>query len=169
MDLARYRPREILDVQARIVMSEAERTDSELYDTVVGYRGGNWIYEWSKQAMLWQQKPARRGCHAQRQTLAACGQPLCHCRLPAFKGDELAEQAQALANRAYEEAAQRLPGQMRELEFAVPGGAPVTGFLHMPEGEGPFPTVLMCGGLDSLQIDYYSLYERYFAPKGSRC
>ncbi|HDC4371629.1 TPA: alpha/beta hydrolase, partial [Enterobacter cloacae] len=39
-------PREILDVQARIVMSEAERTDSELYDTVVGYRGGNWIYEW---------------------------------------------------------------------------------------------------------------------------
>lgn len=107
-----------------------------------------------------------RGCHAQQQTLAACGQPLCHCRLPAFKGDELAEQAQALANRAYEEAAQRLPGQMRELEFAVPGGAPVTGFLHMPEGEGPFPTVLMCGGLDSLQIDYYSLYERYFAPKG---
>jgi fermentation-respiration switch protein FrsA (DUF1100 family) len=24
----------------------------------------------------------------------------------------------------------------------------------------------LCGGLDSLQIDYYSLYERYFAPKG---
>jgi esterase FrsA len=55
---------------------------------------------------------------------------------------------------------------MRELEFTIPGGAPVTGFLHMPEGDGPFPTVLMCGGLDSLQIDYYSLYERYFAPKG---
>ena len=31
-------PREILDVQARIVMSESERTDSELYDTVVGDR-----------------------------------------------------------------------------------------------------------------------------------
>lgn len=29
---------------------------------------------------------------------------------PHIKGDELAEQAQALANRAYEEAAQRLPG-----------------------------------------------------------
>lgn len=44
--------REILEVQARIVMSEADRTDSELYDTVVGYRGGNWIYEWATQAML---------------------------------------------------------------------------------------------------------------------
>ncbi|MFP1496578.1 alpha/beta hydrolase [Escherichia coli] len=37
-------PREILDVQARIVMSDAERTDDDLYDTVIGYRGGNWIY-----------------------------------------------------------------------------------------------------------------------------
>ena len=29
-------PREILDVQARIVMSDAERTDDDLYDTVSG-------------------------------------------------------------------------------------------------------------------------------------
>lgn len=68
--------------------------------------------------------------------------------------------------RAYEEAAQRLPGTMRQMEFTVPGGAPITGFLHMPKGDGPFPTVLMCGGLDAMQTDYYSLYERYFAPRG---
>ena len=24
----------------------------------------------------------------------------------------------------------------------------------------------MCGGLDAMQTDYYSLYERYFAPRG---
>ena len=36
-------PREILDVQARIVMSDAERTDDDLYDTVIGYRGGSWL------------------------------------------------------------------------------------------------------------------------------
>ncbi len=67
---------------------------------------------------------------------------------------------------AYEEAAQRLPGTMRQMEFTVPGGAPITGFLHMPKGDGPFPTVLMCGGLDAMQTDYYSLYERYFALRG---
>ncbi len=39
-------------------------------------------------------------------------------------------------------------------------------FLRMPKGDGPFPTVLMCGGLDAMQTDYYSLYERYFAPRG---
>ena len=105
-------PREILDVQARIVMSEAERTDSELYDTVVGYRGGNWIYEWSKQAMLWQQKAS------QEEDATLSGKHWLHAAnlyaiaaYPHLKGDELAEQAQALANRAYEEAAQRLPGR----------------------------------------------------------
>lgn len=159
--------REILDVQSRIVMSTAERTDPNLYDTVVGYRGGNWIFEWSKQAMLWQQKAS------QEQDAALCGRHWLHAAnlysiaaYPHLKGDALAEQAQVLASRAYEEAAQRLPGQMREMEFAIPGGSPVTGFLHMPEGEGPFPTLLMCGGLDSLQFDYYSLFERYFAPLG---
>lgn len=159
--------REILEVQARIVMSQAERTDAELLDTVVGYRNGNWIYEWSAQAMSWQQKAlqetdstlsGRHWLHASNLYSIAA--------YPHIKGDSLAEQAQALANRAYEEAAQRLPGSIKELEFAIPGGAPVTGFLHMPEGEGPFPTVLMCGGLDGLQIDYYTLYERYLAPKG---
>ncbi|MFK3663103.1 esterase FrsA [Scandinavium sp. NPDC088450] len=160
-------PQEILDVQARIVMSQAERTDDDLYDTVVGYRGGNWIYEWSKQAMLWQQKAGQE----QDDTLS--GRHWLHASnlysiaaYPHLKGDELAEQAQALANRAFEEAANRLPGSMRELEFTIPGGASVSGFLHMPPGEGPFPTVLMCGGLDALQSDNYSLFERYLAPLG---
>ncbi|XTZ37554.1 esterase FrsA [Salmonella enterica] len=159
--------REILEVQARIVMCKAERTDDDLYDTVVGYRGGNWIYEWSTQAMLWQQKAT------QEADAALSGRHWLHASnlysiaaYPHLKGDVLAEQAQALANRAYEEAAQRLPGSMKEMEFSIPGGAPVTGFLHMPQGDGPFPTVLMCGGLDSLQSDYYTLYERYFSPLG---
>ncbi|EGX9204876.1 esterase FrsA, partial [Salmonella enterica] len=160
-------PREILDVQARIVMSDAERTDDDLYDTVIGYRGGNWIYEWAKQAMDWQQKAC------QEQDAMRSGRYWLHASTlyniaayPHLKGDELAEQAQVLANRAYEEAAQRLPGSLREMEFAVPGGSPVTAFLHMPKGDGPFPTVLMCGGLDAMQTDYYTLYERYFAPRG---
>ncbi len=159
--------REILDVQARIVMSTAERTDASLYDTVVGYRGGNWIYEWSTQAMRWQQKAS------QEQDAALCGRHWLHAShlysiasYPHLKGDALSEQAQVLASRAYEEAARRLPGQMREMEFAIPGGSPVTGFLHMPEGDGPFPVILVCGGLDSLQFDFYSIFERYFAPLG---
>nr|VUD26300.1 fermentation/respiration switch protein [Salmonella sp. NCTC 7297] len=111
----------------------------DLYDTVIGYRGGNWIYEWATQAMDWQQKAC------QEQDAMRSGRYWLHASTlyniaayPHLKGDELAEQAQALANRAYEEAAQRLPGSLREMEFAVPGGSPVTAFLHMPKGDGPF-------------------------------
>ncbi len=105
-------PQEILDVQARIVMSQAERTDEGMLDTVVGYRGGNWIYEWSTQAMQWQQKATqeddpllsgRHWLHASNLYSIAA--------YPHLKGDDLAEQAQVLANRAYAEAAKRLPGK----------------------------------------------------------
>ena len=97
-------------------------------------------------AMVWQQKPVRKKIRN------SSGRHWLHAATlyniaayPHLKGDDLAEQAQALSNRAYEEAAQRLPGTMRQMEFTVPGGAPITGFLHMPKGDGPFPTVLMCG------------------------
>ena len=112
-------PREILDVQARIVMSDAERTDDDLYDTVIGYRGGNWIYEWATQAMVWQQKacaeedPQLSGRHwlhaATLYNIAA---------YPHLKGDDLAEQAQALSNRAYEEAAAMLTIDMPSVGFS---------------------------------------------------
>ncbi|MCT4701021.1 esterase FrsA [Enterobacteriaceae bacterium H20N1] len=161
-------PREILDVQARIACCKEERTDDELYDTVVGYRGGNWIYEWSKQAMIWQQKANQEndeGTKGKYWLQAANLYSI--AAYPHLKGDVLAEQAQVLANRAFEEAAPRLSGNLRELEFTINGSGSITGFLHMPKGaEGPFPTVLMCGGLDALQSDYYTLFEKYLAPQG---
>lgn len=52
------------------------------------------------------------------------------------------------------------------MEFIVFGGAFIIGFLYMSKGDGSFSTVLMCGGLDAMQTDYYSLYERYFASRG---
>ncbi|WP_435929191.1 esterase FrsA [Dryocola sp. BD613] len=161
-------PREILDVQARIACCKEERTDDELYDTVIGYRNGNWIYEWSKQAMQWQQKASQETSEAlSGKYWLQAANLYSIAAYPHLKGDVLAEQAQVLANRAFEEAAPRLSGNLRELEFSVTGGSPITGFLHMPKNaEGPFPTVLMCGGLDALQSDYYTLFEKYLAPQG---
>ncbi len=76
-----------------------------------------------------------------------------------------AEQAQALSNRAYEEAAQRLPGTMRQMEFTVPAVRPAPAFAYAERG-WPVPDSINVGGLDAMQTDYYSLYERYFAPRG---
>ncbi|WP_410016282.1 esterase FrsA [Sodalis sp. C49] len=161
-------PWEIEEVLARIAASKSERTDERLLDTVIGYRPGNWIYEWSHQGMAWQQRgmdepdAALAGRHwlqaANFYSVAA---------YPHLCGDLLAEQAQTLANRAWEEAASRLSYELKALTFPVAGGGSVTGFLHLPaQGKGPFPTVLVCGGLDMLQNDTYRLFHDYFAPAG---
>ncbi len=159
---------EIEETLARIAASKAERTDDRLLDTVIGYRSGNWIYEWSHQGMAWQQqamdepRPALSGEHwlraANLYSIAA---------YPHLPGDQLAEQAQTLANRAWEEAASRLSYELKALTFPISGGGTLTGFLHLPsQGSGPFPTVLVCGGLDMLQNDTYRLFHDYFAPAG---
>lgn len=161
-------PLEIGEVLARIASSRADHTDEQLLDTVIGYRGGNWIYEWSQQAARWQDKATSAA------TDAEAGQCWLHAAnlygvagYPHLKGDELADQAQQLANRAYEEATSRLPGELKELEFTIPGGSSIFGFLHMPEkARAPYPTVLLCSSLDSLQTDHYRLFHDYLAPRG---
>lgn len=161
-------PLEVSEVLARIAASNAEHSDDHLLDTVVGYRNGNWIYEWVRQGMQWQQR-------AQEQTDPLVGGEYwlkatnlySLAGYPHLKGDELAEQAEVLANRAYEEAALLLPYQLKSLEFTIEGGGSISGFLHMPDnGQAPFPTVLICGSLDTLQTDYHRLFRDYLAPNG---
>lgn len=48
-------PIEINEVLARIAVADVEHTNDKWLDTVVGYRNGNWIYEWVHQGMRWQQ------------------------------------------------------------------------------------------------------------------
>lgn len=40
-------------------------------------------------------------------------------------------------------------------------------FLHLPDtSQGLCPTILVCRTLDSLQLDYYCLFNNYMAPQG---
>ncbi|WP_445374161.1 esterase FrsA [Photorhabdus tasmaniensis] len=161
-------PFEIEEVLCRIAMANAQRSDDNLLDTVVGYRKGNWIFEWSHQAMLWQQKALQAD-----QTTAAGNFWLKAANLysiagyPHLKGDDLSQQAVVLANKAYENAARCSDYQLRKIEFKLKEGGCVTGFLHLPQRpQGPAPTILVCGSLDNLQSDYYQLFRDYLAPLG---
>ncbi|WP_118986830.1 esterase FrsA [Photorhabdus sp. CRCIA-P01] len=161
-------PFEIEEVLCRIAMTNAQRSDDNLLDTVVGYRKGNWIFEWSHQAMLWQQKALQA-----EQTLEAGSFWLKAANLysiagyPHLKGDELSQQAVVLANKAYENAARCFDYQLRKIEFKLKDGGCVTGFLHLPQQlQRPSPTILVCGSLDNLQNDYYRLFRDYLAPLG---
>ncbi len=169
-------PIELELVLSRIAASNAPRSNDKLLDTVIGYRSGNWVYEWTHQGMEWQKKaidlaendPVSAGHYWQK---AASFYGI--ASYPHLKGDELAEQAVALANRACEEAAKLLPYEVKALDIPVtpssmnPNGGSLKAFLHMPNAEGgPYPTVIMCNGFDNLQSDYIRLFHDYLAPAG---
>lgn len=168
-------PRDILAVQARIVMSDAPRSGPHLYDTVIGYRAGNWVYEWCQQAMFWQQRasaataksspePAQQAQTAHLWRKAASLYSI--AAYPYLKGDILAEQAQALANRAWQRAAVLAVHPQKNLDIPLADGKTVSGMLHMPANtSAPYACVLMCGELDGLQNDYYRFFEHYLAPR----
>lgn len=159
---------EIEQVLARIAVSDAERSDPRLLDTVIGYRGGNWVYEWSNHAMTWQKKAqeATDDKLASEYWLTAANF-YSLAGYPHLKGDTLGEQAEVLANKAYEQSALHSEHQLKELTFKIAEGGELTGFLHLPsEGKAPFPTVLICGSLDTLQSDYHRLFRGYLAPLG---
>lgn len=162
-------PIEVESVLSRIAVSDNRRTNEALLDTVVGYRGGNWIYEWAKEGMLWQKEAQDLACKDPL-TAGNCWLKASNfysiASYPHLRGDQLAEQAALLADRAYREAAELLPLELKPIDFKVDGGT-LTGFLHIPPtGEAPYPTVLLCGGLDNFQNDYYPLFRDYLAPKG---
>jgi len=161
-------PREINEVLARIAASTAPRSNEALIDTVVGYRKGNWIYEWSQQGMHWQKKAQQEtdAKLAGRYWLQAANF-YSIASYPHLKGDELAEQAAIQCNRAYGEAAAVSDYSLKKINFTLQDGHRLTGFLHLPgEAKTAYPTVLMCGDIDALQTDYYRLFEDYLAPQG---
>ncbi len=80
-------------MRARIVMTTQGGADDDLYDTVIGYRSGNWIYGELKQAMDWQQKACQEqdAMRGWRTLLASCASTLYNIcdAYPHLKGDEL--------------------------------------------------------------------------------
>ncbi len=155
------------EVLSRIAASPLARTNEQQLDTVRGYRNGNWIYEWSVQAAKWQQL-------AQQQENSQAGQYWLHAAnlfsvaaYPHLSGDELSDQAQVLAYRAYEQATSFLSGELKSLSFRMDDGKTINAFLHMPEQvKPPYPVVILCGGLDTLQLDHFRLFHDYLAPRG---
>ncbi|TCT35134.1 esterase FrsA [Providencia alcalifaciens] len=159
---------EIEEVLSRIAISDAKRSRDEWLDTVIGNRRGNWCFEWSNKAMRWQQKALEfeKGQEACDAWLRAANL-YSIAAYPFIKGDELADQAIVLACKAYDSAAKFSQYQLKKIPFKVDGGKEVCGFLHIPSNvQGPYPTVMVCGMLDSLQTDYSRYFREYLEPRG---
>ncbi|MGR5146792.1 esterase FrsA [Photobacterium alginatilyticum] len=162
-------PIEMEAILARMANSEAQRTDDELLDTVVGYKPGNWIYEWSQSGAMYH-KTARELVKADKKDKA--GQVLLTASMyysiaayPHLKGDTLAAQAELQANQTYREAMEYMPHKMKTIDVKYEGKT-FQAFIHLPCTDKLLPTVIVSGGLDTLQSDLWRLYHDYLGPAG---
>lgn len=162
-------PIEVEDIFSHIANADGERTRPEKLDTIPGFVPGNWIYEFSQAAGRYLKQG--RAHEQEGETESARKAYLRSARYysiasyPHLKGDELAEQAQVQANLAYREAGRLLPVPLKELKIPF-RGKELLGYLHLPTDAHPVPIVMMSGSIDSLQIDFFRMYEQCLAPLG---
>lgn len=158
------------DVQARIAVSESPRTHPQLLDTVIGFRPGNWTYEWSQEGanthqqgiMLWEEGQQE----AAKQTLMRASLFYTIASYPHFRGDMLASDAHIQANRSYREAGELMGCPLRTLDIPV-AGKTLPCYLHIPEhAKDSMPLVIVSGGGDALQTDFYRVFRSYLEPHG---
>ncbi|WCE30374.1 esterase FrsA [Vibrio sp. SCSIO 43137] len=157
-------PIEQEEVLARIASSEHSRTEDEWLDTVIGYRPGNWAYEWTNVGMQHQKKAAElSGDEAAEEFFTAS---LCFsiAGYPHLRGDNLAIQAQVLATSAYEEAMKASRYITRQINVPYQGKN-IQANLHLPHTERQLPLVIVSAGLDTLQTDLWRIFRDYLAEK----
>ena len=162
-------PIELEAILARMANSEAPRTDDGLLDTVIGYKPGNWIYEWSQSGAMYQ-RTARELVDTGKtdkaaQMLLTASMYYSIAAYPHLKGDALAAQAELQANQSYREAMKYMPHCMKTIDVKYEGKT-FQAFIHMPRTDQLLPTVVVSGGLDTLQSDLWRLYHDYIGPAG---
>jgi dipeptidyl aminopeptidase/acylaminoacyl peptidase len=61
----------------------------------------------------------------------------------------------------------RLSGhKMERVEVVNEKGEPLSGYLRLPEGDGPFPAIIFFNGFDSIKEMHYLLYAKDAAKRG---
>lgn len=158
-------PIEQEEVLAKIASSTHSRTTDDWLDTVIGYRPGNWAYEWTQLGMQHQKVATElEGEKASDEFFYAS---LCYsiAGYPHLKGDNLAIQAQVLANAAHDEAMKHTPYITRCFEVPYQGKK-IKANLHIVSTDKPQPIVMVGTGLDSLKTDLWRIFRDYLAPVG---
>jgi esterase FrsA len=156
-------------VLRRIERAKGARRDPAQPDTVIAHGPGHWIHEWTAagDAAL---RQARRAAHrGQRDSAKANYLEAVHyfniASYPHLNHDAHAMAALEASQSAYREAAPFLAGTFKLLELEH-DGVPFRAYLHVPEGNGPFPVLVKSAGSDIVKDIFYRSWERALAPRG---
>lgn len=158
------------EVLSHISASKNPRSEDSILDSVIGFRSGNWSYEWTQKAMSYQ-KQANEFSKQGNEILAkeayySASQFYSVASYPHLKKDELSMQAQVLAFNNYRESFKHNRNAILK-EIKVPfKGNQVNCYLHLPHIDTIHPVVIVSGGVDTLQCELLPLFEKHLAPAG---
>lgn len=94
-------------VLSKIASSSHSRTNDDWLDTVMGYHSGNWTFEWIKLGMDHQKRANEMQGEEAADELFTASLCFSIAGYPHLKNDNLASQAQVLANKAYSDGAEK--------------------------------------------------------------
>lgn len=157
-------PIEQEEVLARIASSTHSRTEEQWLDTVMGYHSGNWAFEWTKLGMRHQLRAQQQQGEQAADEMFSASLCFSIAGYPHLKNDNLATQAQVLANTAYAQAATHTKYVIKRLEFPFKNKK-IIGHLHLSKTDKPQPVVIVSAGLDSLQTDMWRLFRDFLAKR----
>ncbi|MGD8112302.1 esterase FrsA [Vibrio sp. TRT 21S02] len=157
-------PIEQESVLSRIASSDGSRTEDQWLDTVMGYRSGNWAYEWTKLGMQHQKRANDLDGDQAADELFSASLCFSIAGYPHLKNDNLALQAQVLANSAYNEAAKKSRFIIKQIEVPYKNKRIIAN-LHLSKTDKPQPVVIVSAGLDSLQTDMWRLFRDHLAER----
>ena len=161
---------ETADIIARIAASKNSRSDEQLLDSVIGFRSGNWAYEWTQVGMMHQKAGAAYAEAGEdekaKESYYQASQFYCNASYPHLKTDELSIQAQVLATSSYRKSFEyNKKAVLKEVKFQFQKKQ-VTCFLHLPNDDKIHPVVIVSGALEALQCEFFKLFEEHLAPAG---
>jgi len=158
------------EVLSAISASKHPRSDENLLDSVIGFRSGNWCYEWSKKGMDYQRvgrESAKLGDKkTAKEAYYKASQYYSVASYPHLKGDDNSIKAQTLAFASYRDAfANDESALLKEINVPFEGKS-ITCYLHLPHDDTILPAVIVSPGIDGLQCDLLSLFENHLKPAG---
>ncbi|MGF1907912.1 esterase FrsA [Vibrio kasasachensis] len=157
-------PIEMEEVLSRIAGSSHSRTHEQWLDTVMGYHSGNWAYEWTKLGMSHQKRGHELDGDPGAEELFNASLCFSIAGYPHLKNDNLAQQAQVLASKAYHEATKKTQFIVKRIEVPYKGKK-IVAHLHLTSTEKQQPVVMVSAGLETLQSDMWRLFRDYLAKK----
>jgi esterase FrsA len=157
-------PEIIEGILTRIETSSGPRHHSELVDTKIEYLAGNWAYEWVQAGDQARQEADNLKGIARLNKLK---EALAYYSTGSWPhlGRPDDRRAYQKAVEAYLLAGEMLPVPVAHIALEV-GGEQVYAYLHLPEGDGPFPLLINSFGSDVSKEDSFDLFARELMPRG---